>query len=130
MSKEEENEYIEKISRELDELIFYKNIEEITATEIIALKQPIWLIFADLLNKIRKKDAYIQRLQELLEKSDANNVKLQQEMEIKDKIIDDMADYTSKLGSCDLEGMNCNLNNCKECIKEYFRKKVDNNEII
>lgn len=116
MSEEEENEYIEKISRELDTLIYYKNTKEITATEIMVLKQPIWLIFADLLNKIRRKDADIQRLQELLNKSDANNIELQQEIE-------SLKNDTYWKGYIDKQNQDAEL--CKECKNRKELKKKD-----
>ena len=86
------------------------------------------------LSELEKKDKDIQRMQELLDISDANNVK-------KDKIIDEMAkslyDYANLevLIKCpaeydgrynmDLCKMNIIDRNCLICIKDYFTKKCE-----
>ena len=80
----------------------------------------------DTISENSKKDKNIQRMQELLDLSDAKNVE-------KDKIIDLMAEklaknYLSKPKICTLkqrEKINCSqYNNCVECIKQYFKSKV------
>ncbi len=80
-----EEKYIDKINYELNNLINVARThnEEITATAIVTLKQPIFLIFKDLLMQINRKDADIQRMQELLDKSNATNVELNKDLEKK-----------------------------------------------
>jgi len=72
--------------------------------------------------EIEKKDNDIQRMQELLDLSDANNIE-------KDKIISKMAKFIdNNLKNCLLEVLNVNdvcerKELCKDCIIEYFEKE-------
>ena len=72
--------------------------------------------------EIEKKDNDIQRMQSLLDLSDANNVE-------KDKIISKMAKFIdNNLKNCLLEVLNVNdvcerKELCKDCIIEYFEKE-------
>jgi len=61
------------------------------------------------------------------------------ELEKKEAIINEMAEYIDKITfvdekedyGCDfqlLTNVMCNHNNCKECIKEYFTNKVESGE--
>ena len=64
----------------------------------------------------------IEAFLNLLEKK---NVELQK----KDKIINKMIDFIDAIDGClcfDLELRNCIDKNCKECIKQYFERKVEN----
>lgn len=50
-------------------------------------------------------------------------------LEKKDKIIDEMVDFIDEIDGClcfDLESRNCIDKNCKECIKQYFERKLEN----
>lgn len=50
------------------------------------------------------------------------------ELENKDKIIYEMIDFIDAIDGClcfDLESRNCIDKNCKECIKQYFERKVE-----
>lgn len=87
-----------------------------------------------LLNLIEKQNKEIEHLENLnkhqskdLTKAVGYTFELNKELEIKDKMIDEMAEHI------DFEKMNfdcsplCVRPNCEiSCIKEYFRKKAEN----
>lgn len=135
ISEEEKNKYIENIDYYLNNLINirYKNskIEDLTATAIVMVKKPIFLIFYDLLNQISKKDTDIQRMQELLDKSDAKNAELNKGLEIKDKMIDgigeDIFEHYKFLDRNYGDEYPLQYKNKEEVIQEY---KIDTEKII
>ena len=84
------------------------------------------------LSELEKKDT------EIIEAKEANR-QLSLELEKKEAIINEMAEYIDKITfvdekedyGCDfqlLTNVMCNHNNCKECIKEYFTNKVESGE--
>ena len=49
-------------------------------------------------------------------------------LEKKDRIINEMIDFIDEIDGClcfDLETRNCIDKNCKDCIKQYFERKVE-----
>lgn len=103
------------------------------------------------LNMLKEKDAEIEKYKKLLadnlarelnnsikakEKADTDleylNIGWQLELEKKDKMIDLMAEEIKKRATCPLDDYNYDLdcenkcnNNTKECWKQYFERKVE-----
>lgn len=78
------------------------------------------------LNLLEKKDKQIEQYQNMLATNDMLHVI---ECEKKDKMIYEMIDFIDAIDGClcfDLESRNCIDKNCKECIKQYFERKVEN----
>ena len=82
--------------------------------------------------RITRKE-YLDIILNLLEKQDNRIKELESDKEIKNKIIDRMAEYINKLDIdediCTKNIINpelCNeqYSNCKECIKQYFENKA------
>lgn len=64
-----------------------------------------------------------------LQEVEKENQRLKAELEKKDKIIDEMIDFIDEIDGClcfDFVSRNCIDKNCKECIKQYFERKVEN----
>lgn len=94
ISEEEKNKYIENINRYLDNLINIccekSNMQDMTATGIKIIKQPIFLIFDDLLNKIERIKNLNEHQSKEITKAVEYTFELNKEIEIKDKMIDDI----------------------------------------
>lgn len=87
------------------------------------------------LNLIQRQQEDIQRMQECLDKSDANNAELRKEIKKKDKIIDAMVKVMIDSSICDyFIKQNCrhyageNKKTCDDCIKQYFENKVESED--
>lgn len=179
MSEEEKNKYIENINHYLDNLIDIcyekSNMQDMTATGIKIIKQPIFLIFDDLLNKIERlknlnehQSKEIDRLNKLLITKTAKSINeslnsnkkhneeledlnegWKKEIEIKDKMIDEIAEmfltiakdipgtiyhYLEKDGFSLQQCLPCHKQEkdknwtCAECFKEYFKRKAEDNK--
>ena len=88
---------------------------------------------------LQKKDNKIEELKAYNSHQWEERCKLTFELEKKEAIINEMAEYIDKITfvdekedyGCDfqlLTNVMCNHNNCKECIKEYFTNKVESGE--
>lgn len=83
------------------------------------------------LNLIQRQQEDIQRMQECLDKSDANNCELRKEIKKKDKTIDEMVNSFAEEGfyseHCQtLIDNNICTDDCNKCVKKYFERKVEN----
>lgn len=148
MISEEEKEAIKYVKEQIN--YFEKQIEFIKATNSDYYDEELELYenrvkqFSLVLNLIEKQNKEIEHLKNLnkhqskeITKAVNYTFELNKEIEIKDKIIDSMSDFIDdNLTDCILNTMNidepCSKHTnremlCKECIKEYFRKKVEEN---
>lgn len=140
LSEEEKNKYIENINHYLDNLINIcyekSNMQEMTVTGITIIKQPIFLIFDDLLNKIEHLKNLNEHQSKEITKAVNYTFELNKEIEIKDKMIYKLAksflynnkEFTRKKMSEIGVDNYLKLSEEKkiEMVIEYFREKVEN----
>lgn len=146
MTKEQE-EKIEKLRKITNKKILYGNKFGITIEGFRELQEDIETV----LNMLKEKDKQIEKLKRQLAdnlvkdlkdsikaKNKANtdledlNRGWELELEKKDKMIDLMAEEMKKRATCPLDDYNYDLdcenkcnNNTKECWKQYFERKVE-----
>ena len=121
---EEEKKAIDKINRQI---VIGKAEKNIGIPVYISDLETI-------LNLIEKRNRQLEEKDKRINKLNTENQRYFDELIIKDKTIDEMADFIDdNLTNCILNTMNidepCSKHAnremlCKECIKEYFRKKV------
>lgn len=146
MTKEQE-EAISRLRKITNRQILYGNKFGITIEGFKELQEDLETV----LNMLKEKDAEIEKYKKLLadnlarelnnsikakEKADTDleylNIGWQLELEKKDKMIDLMAEEIKKRATCPLDDYNYDLdcenkcnNNTKECWKQYFERKVE-----
>ena len=83
---------------------------------------------SNILNLVKGKTIHLsdEEYKQVIENAQAE---LKSELSIKDKMIDKILEYYSKItSSCFIKERNCSeYNNCNECKKEYFRKEAEHN---
>ena len=109
-----------------------EDVDKLSAFEIgIILK-----LIQNQQTELEKKKEDIQRMQELLDLSDANNVKKDKAINEMAKLIQEVATstpgttfyYLRKQGFDDSKCKNCiTQKGCGECIKQYCKKKAEDN---
>lgn len=120
---EKEKEAIEQLKSWRDFII--KNKEKVNKANDIEF------YLRTALNLIQRQQEDIQRMQECLDKSDANNCELRKEIKKKDKTIDEMVNSFAEEGfyseHCQtLIDNNICTDDCNKCVKKYFERKVEN----
>lgn len=70
----------------------------------------------------------IKELQAIIAEKDIKITDLKGELDIAEKMIDEMANYIGQDIRCIRPEIECNkmTHDCRDCVKEYFRKKVSN----
>lgn len=148
--KEEMIKLRENLENIIDNLLDKKiRMDNITATAIVDLRKPIYLFFEDLIRKLyrykRLAEANLKDSEEFKDNMCKhrcilnNEVKeLEEELDKKDKVIDEMLKFISEITDCPAENLNIDLNcaeecDCekdrtKKCWKKYFFEKVEEEE--
>ena len=127
MTKEQE-EIINRLSKITNRQILYGNKFGITIEGFKELQEDLETV----LNMLKEKDAEIEKYKQLYNKALDDAVITAHDNMKKDKMIDLMAEEMKKRATCPLDDYNYDLdcenkcnNNTKECWKQYFERKVE-----
>ena len=80
-----------------------------------------------ILSLIKEQQIYIKKYNDTTEEMNRDIRKLISEIEKKDKQIDLMAEHIHRTGEYECPDIKCGDNEitCKDCIKQYFERKVE-----
>ena len=139
MNKEEATERCKQIIKDNNEIIkeARKN-RDINSMQLTASLDNDSIAIETVLNLLEKKDKQIEQYQNMLATNDMLHVL---ECEKKDKIIDELEDIFYNYQLCEYELTDCTyrkceyiaddeISPCKDCIKQYFEKKVEENKCL